>query len=235
MNKELIISTVDLATQVDTFTVTAKERLEESMRAEIVGQETFDKGTDYRKIVKAALERIDEKRKDIIGDYWRRMKFINAEFKKVTDILGNADGIMNGKMLTWYKEEESRLEAVAAEEKRQAEEQALRAAEAAEKAGEHSTAEAIVELSVNTPAVAKRTVGRGAYTGAGSHGRKTWKGKIADDDDMSIFFLALAAGELPRDMVEIKQSKLDAYAREIAEEGISHGITITHKTGLAVR
>lgn len=232
MAKELILSTAELATTVQEYVGRAEELRDQGKRAEIIDQKTFDTGTDYRKIVTGMLKKLDAERKKIVGPYNTRIKAINAEFKKLTEILSEADDTVRTKMTKWYNEEEKRRKEEAEAIQRQAEEDALQAAEQAEKEGDHSKADAIVNLASDTEAPDVKIQGRGDFTGATSSAPKYWVGEVVDK---KAFFTALANGDLPDEIVEIKQSKLNEIARIGASEGVAHGIKFTHETRLSVR
>lgn len=232
MAQELILSTADLAIAVSEYVGKANELKEQGERAEITNQESFDTGTDYRKIVTGALKGLDAKRTKIVGPYNKRIKTINAQFKKLTEILAEADATVRRKMTTWYNEEEKRRQVEADAARKKAEDDAIKAAADAEASGDHVTADAIVDLASEVEAPVAKVQGRGELTGATSSAPKYWVGKVVDKE---AFYLALASGELSDEVVDIKQSKLDEIARIEKSEGVAHGIQFTHETRLSVR
>ena len=112
----------------------------------------------------------------------------------------------------WYdeqerarREEERRLQEIA---RKQAEDEALAAAEAAEAAGDHEIAEAIVAQPITTPAV---TVARTAPAASRlTAARTVWGAQVVD---LMALVKAIAAGTQPITLVEPNMVALNGMAR----------------------
>jgi hypothetical protein len=239
MAQELIVSTADLAMIVTDLTTKANDLLAQADKAEIESHKNYETGTDYRKVVSGIKKRLEDKRKELVDPYGKRVRFINAEFKSVRDILDEADGIVKNKMLTWHNAEEKRIREENERKRKEAEEAALAAAEEAEESGDAATSEAILNMAAETPEPEdKPTIGRGELTGAASVASKVWTGKVID---MKLVCKAVAEGDLPQDLIAIPQSKLNELARKWHEENpgpewIEHwGIRVEGETRLSVR
>jgi len=102
MSQELIVSTADLAVTITDLTTKANDLLAQADKAEIETQKNYETGTDYRKVVSGIRKRLEDKRKELVDPYGGRVRVINAEFKKVRDILDKADESVKTKMLLWY-------------------------------------------------------------------------------------------------------------------------------------
>lgn len=239
MSQELIISTADLATVTQDLKERADDVLEQAERAKIVERADYEKGTDFLKIVTGIGRRLEDKRKELVEPYGKRVRVINAEFKKVRDLLDRAKELAKSKMIVWHDAEEARERKAAAERRRQAEEDALAAAEKAEDAGEASTAEAILNMASEVPEPdVKPAVGRGELTGATAVTSKVWRANVTSVREAC---KAIAEGHLPEDLVVFPTSKLNALARDwhekqpSADSIVQYGITVKGEKGLAAR
>lgn len=240
MATELIVSTANLAVMIQDLTEKANDLLAQAGRAEIRERKDYENGTDFRKIVSGIHRRLEDQRKNLVGPYSARVRTINAEFKKVRDIVDKVDMVIKGKMLTWHDEEEKRQRERHEEQRREAEEASLAAAEEAEKAGDASKAEAILNMASEVPPPdSKPQLGRGSLTGATSVPSKVWVGRV---DNVRDACRAIAEGHLPEDTVVFPQSKLNALARQYGEsasddteEIAQYGINYYRDKRLSVR
>jgi hypothetical protein len=239
MAQELIVSTATLAVTVTQGLEKANDLLEQAGRAEIAERKDYENGTDFRKVVSGIRKRLEDQRKELVDPYGKRVRSINAEFKKVRDVLDQADNQVKGKMTIWHNVEEKRQRELQEQQRKEAEETALAAAEEAEEAGDAATSEAILNMAAETPeADAKPAVGRGSLTGASSVATKVWTAEVHNIEHACH---AIGEGDLPVDLVTFSQSKLNALAREWhekrpdAEEIAQHGITVKSETRLSVR
>lgn len=239
MAHELIVSTADLAVTITDLTTKANDLLAQADKAEIETQKNYETGTDYRKVVSGIRKRLEDKRKQLVDPYGGRVRVINAEFKKVRDILDQADGIVKNKMLTWHNAEEKRIAEENERKRREAEESALAAAEEAEDSGDAATSEAILNMAAETPEPEdKPAIGRGELTGAASVATKVWTAEVTD---IKKACLAIAEGRLATDLVEFPKSRLNALARDWHEQNPDNdeftlcGITVKGETRLSVR
>ncbi len=239
MSTELIVSTADLAMMVTELQTKADDLLAQAERAEVGDQKAYEKGTDFRKIVSGIKKRADDKRKELVEPSGRRVRTINAEFKKVKDTLDQADTAVKTKMLGWYSAEQQRIREENELKRKAAEETALAAAEKVEEEGDASTAEAILNMASEVPKADDRpAIGRGELTGATSVASTVWTGRV---DNIKHACRAIADGHLPVDTVTFSQSKLNALARQYhenhpdAEEIAQHGILFYGEARLSVR
>ena len=239
MSQELIVSTVDLAMKITDLQIKANDLLEQAGRAEITERKQYENGTDFRKVVSGIKKRLEDQRKELVDPYGGRVRVINAEFKKVRDVLNMADDQVKGKMTTWHNIEEKRQRELQQQQRKEQEEAALAAAEEAEEAGDAATSEAILNMASEIPEPeAKPAIGRGELTGAASVATKVWTAEVSNIEHVCH---AIGEGDLPADLVTFSQSKLNALAREWheknpdAEEIAQHGITVKGETRLSVR
>ncbi len=239
MAQELIVSTATLAVTVTQGLEKANDLLEQAGRAEIEERKDYENGTDFRKVVSGIRKRLEDQRKELVDPYGGRVRQINKEFKKVRDVLDQADDQVKGKMTVWHNVEEKRQRELQEQQRKEAEETALAAAEEAEEAGDAATSEAILNMAAETPEPeAKPAVGRGSLTGAASVATKVWTAEVHNIEHACH---AIGEGNLPVDLVTFSQSKLNALAREWhekrpdAEEIAQHGITVKSETRLSVR
>lgn len=239
MAQELIVSTATLAVTVTQGLEKANDLLEQAGRAEIAERKDYENGTDFRKVVSGIRKRLEDQRKELVDPYGKRVRSINSEFKKVRDVLDQADDQVKGKMTTWHNAEEKRQREIQEQQRREQEEASLAAAEEAEEAGDAATSEAILNMASEVPEPeAKPAIGRGSLTGAASVATKVWTGSVHSIKDAC---QAIADGHLPEDSVVFPQSKLNALARQFHEEHPTsiaitrHGLTFEGETRLSVR
>jgi hypothetical protein len=239
MSQELIVSTASLAVTLTQGLEKANDLLAQGKRAEIAERKDYENGTDFRKVVSGIRKRLEDQRKGLVDPYGKRVRSINAEFKKVRDVLDQADDQVKGKMTVWHNVEEKRQRDLQEKQRQEQEETDLAAAQEAEEAGDLATSEAILNMASEVPEPeAKPSIGRGSLTGAASVATKVWTGEV---HSVSNACLAIAKGALPADLVTFSQSKLNALAREWhekqpdAEEIAQHGITVKGETRLSVR
>lgn len=239
MSQELIVSTATLAVQVTEGLAKANDLAEQADRAAITERKDYENGTDFRKIVSGIRKRLEDWRKEHVDPYGKRIRYINAEIKKVRDVLDQADDNVKRKMTVWHNVEEKRQRELQEQQRKEAEESALAAAEEAEEAGDVATSEAILNMASEVPeAAAKPAVGRGELTGASSVATKVWTAEV---HNIKHACQAIADGHLPEDLISFSQSKLNALARERHEKSpdvdeiAQYGITAKAETRLSVR
>ncbi len=219
----------------------ANDLLAQGKRAEIAERTDYENGTDFRKVVSGIRKRLEDKRKELVDPYSKRVRSINAEFKKVRDVFDEADDQVKGKMTVWHNVEEKRQRDLQEKQRQEQEETDLAAAQEAEEAGDLATSEAILNMASEVPVPeAKPSIGRGAMTGAASVATKVWTAEVTH---VSIACLRISQGQVPADLVTFSQSKLNALARKWHEENpeasaqaiSKYGITVTEETRLSVR
>ena len=239
MAQELIVSTASLAVATTDGITKGNDLIEQAGRAEIIERKDYENGTDFRKIISGYDKRLEDWRKERVGPYTTRTRFVNAEIKKVRDLYKQADDIIKRKMTVWHNIEEKRQRDLQEKQRKEQEETALAAAEEAEEAGDVATSEAILNMASEIPEPeAKPSIGRGSLTGAASVATKVWTAHV---HNVKHACLAIAEGHLPEDLVTFSQSKLNAMARERhekspdSEEIAQYGITAKSETRLSVR
>ncbi len=239
MSQELIVSTASLAVTVTQGLEKATDLLEQAGRAEITERKDYENGTDFRKVVSGIRKRLEDQRKELVDPYGGRVRAINTEFKKVRDVLDQADNQVKGKMTVWHNAEEKRQRELQKQQKKEQEESALAAASEAEEAGDAATSEAILNMASEVPEPeAKPAIGRGELTGASSVATKVWTAEVTD---IKAACRAIAEGHLPEDIVEFPKSRLNALSRTWHErnpdkdEATTHGVHFKGETRLSVR
>ena len=239
MAQELIVSTASLAVATTDGITKGNDLIEQAGRAEIIERKDYENGTDFRKIISGYDKRLEDWRKERVGPYTTRTRFVNAEIKKVRDLYKQADYIIKRKMTVCHNIEEKRQRDLQEKQRKEQEETALAAAEEAEEAGDVATSEAILNMASEIPEPeAKPSIGRGSLTGAASVATKVWTGSVHSIKDAC---QAIADGHLPEDSVVFPQSKLNALARQFHEEQPTsvaitrHGLTYKGETRLSVR
>ena len=239
MAQELIVSTATLAVTVTQGLEKANDLLEQAGRAEIEERKDYENGTDFRKVVSGIRKRLEDQRKELVDPYGKRVRSINAEFKKVRDVLDQADDQVKGKMTIWHNAEERMQRVIQEKQRQEAEETALAAAEEAEDAGDAATSEELLTMASEVPVPEpKPTIGRGSLTGAASVATKVWTAEVTN---IQYACHAIAEGDLPVDLVTFSQSKLNALARDWHEKHPNadivdkYGIEVKGETRLSVR
>lgn len=240
MTQELIVSTASLATITAGYLEKANDLKAQAERAVIDDAGKADRGSDFLKIVKSTTKKLDEERKALVEPYGKRTKVINAEFKKVAVVLSEAGEIAAKKVLDFQIAEQERKEAERQAIEKQAQEDALRAAEEAEAAGNPAVADQILELAVDSEAPPERpSAARGDLTGATTSVRKVWTAEVLDLRKMCN---GIALGSLPTELLkEISQYELNKLARAWheqypdLEEVEQYGIRVYEKASLQTR
>lgn len=151
MTNENILAPVAALTLPDSVALTsrAQRALAFIRDMQIASDEDYGLAADELKAIKARANAIEEQRTGITGPINSALKAINNLFRGPSDLLGEAEKILKGKMLDWSREQERlaaevrrkaqeaanaerrKLEAEAAERQREADAQAKAAADAA--------------------------------------------------------------------------------------------------------
>jgi hypothetical protein len=231
MATELIIATADLALKVNGYVQRADNLLEQAKRAEINDLESFGKAQTFVGIAAAVVANLEEERKQLIEPFDKRVRFVNAQYKAPRDKLNEALDTVKVKAQSFERTERSRLVREQQAQQRAAEDEALSVAAEREAAGDAAGADAIVEMasSVQLPK-AKVVIPRDEITGTKFKTRRVWEGRVGDVKAMCA---AIAAGELPEDIVEFKKSRLNEIAKEWAAARTDMSILEINRHGLA--
>ncbi len=240
MTQELIVTTTELASTTQIYLQKATDLKGQAERAVIDSTEKARRGSDFLKIVKSTTKNVDDERKALVEPYGKRTKVINAEFKKVTVILSQASEVASRKVLDFQIKEQERKEEERKQIEAQAQDDALTAAQEAEKAGNPAVADQILELAVDAEAApAKPPAARGDLTGATTSVRKVWTARV---DSIEHMCHAIAEGQLPTELIkEISQLELNKLARAWHEKNPGsveigqYGITAFEKASLQTR
>jgi len=111
---------------------------------------------------------------------------------------------------------------------KEAEDERLAQAAAAEAAGDEQKAEAILEEPLH---VAPVPVPAATPAVQGISGRSNWKGEVTD---LRQLLAAIAAGAVPLGLVKIDQGALNAHARLVKDTAVVPGVRIWQERSLAV-
>jgi len=238
-----ILTPSSLLTHSQPLIDNANNLTEQAERADVTDAESFDNATDFVKICQTQFNAAEDARKAVTGPLNDHVKWINAQFKPITNALTAAKSKVSMKAAAWKREEDKRVAAEAEEARKAAEEQAIKDAEAASEAGDEERAEAILDIAAETPApVSKAPAARGAITGATGSTRTTWKGEVKFDDVQDVC-KAIAEGKLPTNMVkDWNKNVMNDIAKRVGaewdegkDEDKYNGLTVTRNVGLAVR
>lgn len=222
-----------LMTQLQPYASNANEMIEQARRASITSAEDFAKATDFIKICSAQIKKAEDVRTGLVGPLNDHVKWINAQFKPVTEALKTAKAEMETKGGKWKREEDARIRAAAEAERKRIEEEALKEAAAAEKAGDKELANAMIESVVDLPDAPKAAPNvRGDYTGATGFTADRWTGSVANIVEVCA---AIGAGKLPADLVMVKQVEINKLSKELQRDGLYHGLHLVKETNMRVR
>jgi hypothetical protein len=211
----------------------ANALLEQSGRAEVTNIELYGKGIDAVKICNTVLNRIEDRRREVVDPVNQRVKWFNSEVAKIVETVEQAKTSFANKTLAFKKTEDLRLAAEAEKQRKLAEDQAIRDAEAATAAGDKDRADKLLAMAAETPRASSGLKGRGSFTGASGGSKKRWVGEVVD---VKAFCKAVAAGEIPESYIkEISKSKLNTFADDKKTEGVFYGIKCREEETLNVR
>jgi hypothetical protein len=232
----MIQTPATLLTQSQPLIDNANNLTEQANKSVVTTMEEFATATDFVRICQGQINIAEDARKAIVGPLNDHVKWINLQFKPITESVTKAKGIVSSKAARWKYEEDERVRKAAIEEQRLADEQALKDAEAALEAGDEERADAILEVAAETPApVMKAPVARGSITGATGSTRTNWKGTVEYDDVREVC-KAIADGDLPANIIkDWNKTVMNGIAKSVEKEGKHHGMTIVKDVALSVR
>lgn len=224
----------ELGTQIVPFTNNANNLIDQAQRAEINDQETFDMSVDFIKICNAQLQRKEEMRKSLVKPLNDHVKWINDQFRPITEQLERAKKIMNDKATEYQVAEQKRIEEEAEAERKRQDDLALEQASEAAERGDQTTSEAILDVASETPEQpAKAPAGRGSHTGASGSLRGQWKGEVVD---VKAVCQAIIDGKIPANVIkEFSRSELNKIAKDHGTEEVFHGIKCYEDKSVTVR
>ncbi len=176
-------------------------------RAVIDSGPTLEKGADLAKMIRDHLKTAEGERTALTGPLNTVLKNINTRFKKYTEPLERAKGVIDGKMVTYGKKvaEAQRIE----DEKRRKEEDAVRVEEFPD------------EMAFTPPTAAPKPATVYGNTGSAASFTNTWDFEVTN------------AAEVPREYLVPDEKKI----RQAVKDGVRAipGVNIFEKTGLRVR
>lgn len=167
--------TTDLSV-VPTHNDRATELVMQAERCEIVDTTTYGRGGDLIRAMREHFENTEAARTKLVKPLNDHVKMINAEFRKITEPLINADVHVRG-MMTAHSDKVEAARKV--EEDRLREERddaALEHADRLARNGHEDLADVVIQQAAAAPAVdTKMDAVRGDVTGATSSTSKVWK------------------------------------------------------------
>ncbi len=234
MAEPKILTAAVLTTHALPFTTNANNLMQQAERAQVVDIESFERAVDHIKICGSQHTSAEDARKALTAPLNNHVKWINEQFRPITDLLNKAKKLMKEKGGKWKSEEDARVAAKEKQQREAAEEQAIKDAEEAIESGDTEKGEAIIDAAAATPhGETKAPTGRGEWTGASGSIRKTWVGEVHDAASVCE---AIAEGRLPVSIIkEFSKKEMNAYAKTTEKEGISNGIKITEKKEMSVK
>lgn len=233
MTDAKILTPAALITHATPFIDAANNLLAQANSAVIDSRESDAKAADAVKLCNARLRSLDESRRSLVDPLNAHVKWINTEFKKVAQTLEEAKRLISEKALAFKLAEEDRQGKEQEALRKEAEEQAIADAEAAQNAGDEERAEALLDMAASTPEGKTNVVARGDYTGASSSIKRDWKGEVVDIQEVC---RGIADGKVPTSLIkEFSKTELNAFAKSIGKESRVFGIKIEHKPSLSTK
>jgi len=213
----------------------AVDLLSQAERAVINDDASLAIATDFLKICQSRSVTVETIRKGQVTPLNDHVSWINGEWKAVTTGLASAKAIVQKKATTYAQEVQAALRAAQAAQRKAIEDAAIKAAEEAQAKGRTEIADLILDSTANArPLVAAVASSRGSMTGASSSLRDFWKGSVTATDIRTVC-AAIASGVLPTDIIIFNQANLNKIAKDIAKEGVYHGITIVNDAKLVAQ
>jgi len=212
-------------------------------KAVVTNAEEFSTATDFVKICGSQFNSAEDARKALTGPLNVHIKWINDQFRPITDALTAAKAKVSQKAAAWKQGEDKRVREEEEATRKAAEEQALKDAEDALEAGDEERAEKILDVASETPAgPTKAPAVRGSLTGATGSTKTNWKGEVKFNDIQEVC-QAIADGKLPSNIIkEWAKKPMNDLAKQIGSEwpadqneGKHHGLTVVRDVGLSVR
>ncbi len=234
MAEPKILTAAVLTTHALPFTTNANNLMQQAERAQVVDIESFERAVDHIKICGSQHTSAEDARKALTAPLNNHVKWINDQFRPITDLLNKAKKLMKEKGGKWKSEEDARVAAKEKQQREAAEEQAIKDAEEAIESGDSDKADAIIDAAAATPkGETKAPTGRGEWTGASGSIRKTWVGEVHDVQQVCD---AIGRGFLPGSIVkEFSKKSMNEFAKLTGVEGKKFGIRITEKKEMTVK
>lgn len=213
----------DIDQQLPKFLKRADELEAGAARAIIDSPESYQRGSEFKTVCAAAWNQLEVLRKAVKGPLDDYIKLIQSRFNPLLTRITAADTIVTERMKAFLRAEEKRQQQEAADLRRKAEEEAAALAAQAKQQGNEEQAQAILDTAAAMPAPVPQKAG--AY-GGNTFGQTTsavrpWKGQVAD---AKAILRAILEEKVPMIVIEFKQMELNTIARQVAVEGVHHGI-----------
>lgn len=175
-----IMTPDSLASQTQPFQVATKNLVQQAERAEITSAEHYGMATDLASLIKAQLKNLEDARKSLVKPLNDHVKWMNSQFKPITDELDKAMAQIKNKMITFSRIEEARLREEEAAARMKVEEEALARAEQLEKEGNKEQADAVVNAAADLPTKATKMAPTRGTLGGTASTRKVMKFRITN-------------------------------------------------------
>ena len=214
---QIEIETQELETKALSLPDQAKE-------IQVIAQESRDRASSMLLTVKALRKQIDETFDPGIKKIHEAHKDALATKRKFEAPLAQAEATIKPRIAMYYdlqekkrRQEEARLRE---EARKQAEEDQLAQAVAAEQMGMHAEAENIIQAPVYAPTI---IIPKTSQPAQGISMRKTWKYRVVNRD------------LIPRDYMLEDDKKIGGVVRAMGEQTNIPGIEVYCETGVAAR
>ncbi len=198
---------------------------------EVVDAATFEIGADELKAIKSKAAKLEDQRKAITKPLDDAKKAVMDLFRSPLEVLGKAETILKGKLLTFQQEEQrkAREAQLAAERAAQAERDRL-AAEAAKLAAEGRAGEAMVKQQVAEMIVAAPPAVAEPVKVAGVSTRSTIEFEV---EDLHALVKHIAAHPELINLVAADSVKLRAYVKGLGMACNLPGVKVFEKASLS--
>jgi hypothetical protein len=203
-----------------------------AIAAAIKDQGTYEGAARYLQTIKAARKRVAEILDPFVQAAHGAWKKAVAERSKYDSPLDEAENIVKPAMSKWWSAEQDRIESerrrLEAEAKKREEDRMLAEAEAAAAAGDHASAESILEQPVNvSPPVIPATP-----KVSGISMREEWKCEVSNLVEL---VKAVAAGKVPMGAIQANIVFLGQQARSLKGEMKYAGVRVWSQKNVAAR
>lgn len=199
------IDPIDISSRVESEVTKAKNFLKEAGNMIVSDLTSAEAATAKAKDVKELSRNAENMRTTLKEPFLKAGKLIDSEFKRVTEPCAEAEKQLKSKILVFQQEENRKAREREAELRRQAEEEALKEAEALAAQGDTREAERVIERAMDRPPVMSEARGPIRSSGGAAAGiRKTWTFEVTDEKlvprqylvvDEKAVKAAIAAGE----------------------------------------
>ena len=219
----------DIQKEAQEQAVTLKAEID---AVQVIDQDSYNAANEIAAKAAKALKKIDETCDPVIDAAHKAHKASLDQKKKLREPIEALKKAVECKMITWYRAEQARAD----EERRkreeeariQAEEEALRNAEALQREGMTAAADAVLEAPVVVPKV---TVEEPAKAGGESY-RATWSAEVVD---LMALIKSVAEGRQPPAYLLPNMTALNGAARMFKGTVQIPGVKIQSETVIARR